>query len=139
MLKFVFGRNYAGKTGYVRQLVADRINGGEEDFIIIVPEQFSYATEKSMLEKVGTNGMLKLEVLSFSRLAELVFEAAGKKNNKPPVDDGVRILTMSLALESMSDKLNIFRKYVSRPQLTSSLFSFATDLKQCTLTPDMLS
>ena len=57
MLNLIFGRNYCNKTEYVRQLVADGITAGKKDYIIIVPEQFSYDTEKGMLEKVGAAGM----------------------------------------------------------------------------------
>lgn len=139
MLNLVLGRNYADKTEYVRNLIAEGVKAGDSGFIIIVPEQFSYATEKGMLEKTGTSGMLNIEVLSFSRLAELVLEASGKNDIRPPVDDGVRMLTMSLALESIGDRLNIFKKYVARPQLTESLVSFATEMKQFSVTPDMLA
>ena len=69
MLNLVLGRNYADKTEYVRNLVAEGVKAGDSGFIIIVPEQFSYATEKGMLEKTGTSGMLNIEVLSFSILS----------------------------------------------------------------------
>ena len=139
MLQLVLGRNYCNKTEYVRALVADRVNKGEAGFIIIVPEQFSYDTEKSMLEKVGSSGMQRLEVLSFSRLAELVLEQTGNRSDKQSVDKGVKMLTMSMALEGLSDRLNIFRKYASRPALTESIVSLATELKQCYVPVDKLS
>lgn len=130
MLNLVFGRNYQNKTEYVRQLVADRVKAGEKDFIIIVPEQFSYDTEKGMLEKVGASGMQSLEVLSFTRLAQLILDETGNTSDRQSVDAGVRILTMSLAIEALCDKLQIFKKYTSRPQLASSIISLASEMKQ---------
>jgi len=138
MLKLVLGRNYCNKTEYVRQLVADAVKSGGSDFIIIVPEQFSYDTEKGMLEKVGASGMQKLEVLSLTRLAELILEETGKKSDKMPVDKGVKILTMSLALEQLSDKLQIFRRYTSRPQLAQSIIALASEMKQYCVGVDAL-
>ena len=138
MLQFVLGRNYADKTEYLRNLAAEKIKNSDEKVIFIIPEQFSYETEKSMLEKVGANGMQRLEVLSLTRLAELCFEQSGGENTKQKVDSGVRMLTMSLALEGLSDSLEIFGGYIDRPVLVESLVSFATELKQCSVTTQML-
>lgn len=139
MLNLILGRNNCDKTEYVRNLVAKKVNGGEGNLIIIVPEQFSFETEKAMLEKVGPKGMLNVEILSLTRLAEVILEECGRVSDKTAVDDGVRMLTMSLALEELSDSLVMFKKHITRPELIANLVSFATELKQCSVTVDMLS
>ena len=68
MLNLILGKTPFVKTEYVRQLVAERAKNGER-CIIIVPEQFSYETEKSMLDLVGAQNMLFVDVLSMTRLA----------------------------------------------------------------------
>ena len=138
MLQLVFGRNYADKTEYLRNLAAEKIKSRDGEIIFIIPEQFSYETEKGMLEKIGSAGMQRLEVLSLSRLAELCLERAGKSSSLRRVDDAVRMLTMNLALAELSDGLEIFKKYGERPALTESLVSFATELKQCSVGVDEL-
>lgn len=139
MLNLILGRNYADKTEYVRRLVADSVRQGGQDYIIIVPEQFSYDTEKSMLEKVGAEGMQSLEVLSLTRLAELILEKTGNASDRQTVDKGVKLLTMSLALEQLKDGLSVFKKYSSRPELTESIVSLATELKQCSVPVERLA
>lgn len=139
MLNLVFGRNISNKTEYLRNLAAEQIKSGKDGFIFIVPEQFSYETEKAILEKVGAKDALCVEVVSLSRLAELVLEEKGLFNSeKQQVDDGVKMMTMSLALEALSDRLDVFKKYITRPALIENLVSFATELKQCSVTVDML-
>ena len=59
MLRFVFGRNGSGKTEYVRKLLSEKLLAGEKGLILIVPEQFSFETERAMLEKVGPKNMLR--------------------------------------------------------------------------------
>lgn len=136
MLNFIVGRNYCDKTEYVREIVKKGIDEGKNNFIIIVPEQFSFETERGMLSKIGAEGMLKVDVLSLSRLAEIIIEESGNKSSKRTVDDGVRMLTMNIALDSLHDELSVFKKYASRPTLTQNLVSLATELKQCDVTTD---
>ncbi len=138
MLNLILGKNPFVKTEYVRRLIAEKAQSGEK-CIIIVPEQFSYETEKSMLDLVGAKDMLSVDVLSMTRLAELILSEHSDPEEKPAADDGVRMMTMSLALESLGDTLEIYKKYVSRPQLIAELVSFATELKQWTVSVDSLA
>lgn len=137
MLNLVLGRNINNKTEYVRNLVTDGIKSGKDGYIFIVPEQFSYETEKAMLDKVGAKGLLNVEVISLSRLANVILEEQGVINGKQQVDDGVKMMTMSLALEALSDSLTVFKKYITRPALVANLVSFATEMKQCSVTVGM--
>ncbi len=138
MLNLILGKNPFVKTEYVRRLIAEKAQSGEK-CIIIVPEQFSYETEKSMLDLVGAKDMLSVDVLSMTRLAELILSEHSDPEEKPVADDGVRMMTMSLALESLGDTLEIYKKYISRPQLIAELVSFATELKQWTVSVDSLA
>lgn len=139
MLNLILGRNGSGKTQYVRSLVADGVKNGGKGYIMIVPEQFSYETEREMLSLTGAENMLKIDVLSLSRLADIILEQYGKNSTKQPVDDGVRLVSMSLAIESLGEKAKIFEKYIKRPQLVSQIVSFATELRHCSVDPAELS
>ena len=111
MLRFVFGRNGSGKTEYVRKLLSEKLLAGEKGLILIVPEQFSFETERAMLEKVGPKNMLNLEILSFSRLAETVLSQFAP-GDKPKIDDGTRAVLMSLALEALGENAEIYKKFI---------------------------
>ena len=137
MLRFVFGRNGSGKTEYVRKLLSEKLLAGEKGLILIVPEQFSFETERAMLEKVGPKNMLNLEILSFSRLAETVLSQFAP-GDKPKIDDGTRAVLMSLALEALGENAEIYKKFINRPALLQSLVTFSTELKQCAVSADEL-
>ncbi len=137
MLRLVLGRNGSGKTEYVRNLLAQKLLAGETGLILIVPEQFSYETEREMLKKVGAKYMMGLEILSFSRLAETVL-AQNRPSALPKITDGMRAVLMSLALESLGERVEIYRKYKTRTSLLQSLVTFSTELKQCAVSPESL-
>lgn len=137
MLRFVFGRNSSGKTEYVRQYIAEKIKKENREFILIVPEQFSFDTEREMLRAIGAKDMLSLEILSFSRLAETVLMQY-KPQLKLKIDDGTRAVLMSRAIEGLSDEIKLYPKFIDKPQLLASLVTFSTELKQCAVTTDLL-
>ena len=69
MLHLILGRSGSGKTQYIRSLLRDLAKQGARDMILLVPEQFSFESERSMLELLGPrDGTCGLEILSFSRL-----------------------------------------------------------------------
>ena len=130
MLRFLLGRNGSGKTKYVRDTLADRLQAGEKGFILLVPEQFSYASERAMLARVGAKHMQELEILSFTRLAETALENESS-SAKPEIDDGMRAVLMRLALDALGEHTRIHRRSAKRLNLLHTLVAFAKELKQC--------
>ena len=53
MLQFVLGRAGSGKTEYMRRLLADRALAGQGGTVMLVPEQYTFETEKAMLRLAG--------------------------------------------------------------------------------------
>lgn len=137
MLRLIFGRAGSGKTEYVRQKLSEKLLAGEGDLLLLVPEQFSFETEREMLKRVGASRMRNLEILTFSRLAENVLAQTGR-DNKPKITDGMRAVMMRIALDSLEDKTEIYKKYKSRTPLLQSLVTFSTELKQCAVNADAL-
>lgn len=138
MLHFILGRANAPKTEYIRNLLTEKILGGQNGFVMLVPEQFSFDTERAMLEKLGAGRMQNIEIVSFSRLADRLLTQNGKID-RPRLNDGTRAVLMSLALEALQDHLDIFKKYVGRPALIEKLLSFTGELKQCAVSPEQLA
>lgn len=137
MLRIITGRTGSGKTRKVRSLIADIAKQEADKSIIIVPEQFSFETERAMLSLLGNRKANNTEVLSFSRLAEKILEKCGKLPQKT-VDDAVRAILMSIAVESLQDKTVSFRKYIKNPALINDLVVFRRELKRCKISPETL-
>ncbi len=106
--------------------------------IIIVPEQFSFETEKGMLELLGNEKINNVEILSFSRIAERLLSQYGKLD-KRIADDGIRAVLMSRAIEAVEDKLTIFNRYKRFPQLIDEILDFHREVKKCGISNELLN
>ena len=88
MLEFVLGRAGTGKTTLLREKAAL----SREQVILLVPEQYTFETERALLEKYGTETANRVKVYSFTRLAEAAFLQYGGNAGKRLTDGGRRIL-----------------------------------------------
>ena len=57
----------------MQEIKQDLQNNLTQKIYIIVPEQFSYATEKRLLETLEYGASVRAEVISFKRLAHRIF------------------------------------------------------------------
>ena len=138
MLNIITGRTGSGKTRYIRNLATEIAKNESGKVIIIVPDQFSFETERGMLELLGNEKINNIEVLSFSRIAERLLRDY-RKITKKFADDATRAVLMSMAIESLQDKLVYYKKYQKNPLLINELLSFNNELKTCCITANQLS
>ena len=89
MLNIITGRTGSGKTRYIRSLAAQSAQEEKGKTVIVVPEQFSFETEKGMLSLLGNEKINNVEIFSFSRLAERLLTDYGRLDKKI-ADDGTR-------------------------------------------------
>ena len=76
MLKFIFGLPCSGKSyNCIQKIKALSING--EQTVLLVPEQFSFESEKQILNALGDSFSLNTCVLSFSKLSDEVSRTVG--------------------------------------------------------------
>ncbi len=109
MLHLVVGRIGCGKTEKIFSEIEKRIDSGEKDILFIVPEQYSFETEKNIITRMGALKGDKVKVFSFTFLAKHLLRLFGE-SDLPELDDSVRAVVMALALEQVSDKLEIYSK-----------------------------
>jgi len=135
MLGFVLGGAGSGKTHYIKEQIKSLIQHNEHKVIVLVPEQYSFETEKAMLKLLGPHQVHKVDVMSFTRLGDMAFRAFGG-SSIPKLDDSGRHLFMSLALEEVKEHLQF---YVSRSEeLIPLMLSMSAELKVCAVSPTVL-
>lgn len=88
MLQLVFGRSGYGKTEYIRNRIADMIDRGETQVLLITPEQYSFISEYSLLEQLGEARAHAVRCLSFSRLCDECDRLYGADGRKPLTKGG---------------------------------------------------
>ncbi len=73
-LQFIIGSSGSGKSCYAYQNIIEQAGlYPEKLFYVIVPEQFTMQTQKTLVEMSPGKGILNIDILSFERLAYRVF------------------------------------------------------------------
>ncbi len=127
MLYFVAGRKNSGKTATVHKLLGDAVSKGEGG-MLIVPKQYTFESDRSILKLLGPRLACEVEVLSFSRLAHAAVKTFGGIA-KPTVKQGVRAIFMSLALRGLEDKLRVFASHKNEMALVNKMLAAYDDMK----------
>ena len=136
MLNIVYGKAGSGKTEYVNKVLTSLAREGCEDLLLVVPEQFSFTAERSMLETLGPVDCNRVEVvMSFSHIAETVRKEYGSAKLKT-IDNGEKILLMSMAINQVADKLEFFSRRVKSKGFVKEMISLCDEFRQNSLTPE---
>ena len=137
MLRLIFGRAGSGKTYAVHSALKECAQGGAEKLMLLVPEQASFENERAMLRLLGEKDARRVSVMSFSRLVDAVQRRCGGFAGRR-LDDGGRSVFMSLAVEQVSDRLEVFRKNAGSTALVSLMLRISAELKMCGITPEAM-
>ncbi len=138
MLQLLLGRSGTGKTRRVLEELTHLARQQDAPtLVLLVPEQFSFESERTLLEALGPRLAGRIRVLSFTRLAETVFREVGGLAGRQ-MDDATRALLMSQALEQVSEQLVLYRRQAASPDYIQSVLSLLSECKQCAITPHQL-
>ncbi len=112
---FVTGRAGSGKSSLLRSMMKNMINGesihGKKSVFLIVPEQFTFETEKELADDFGA-GLLGIGVYSFTTLSEFITEQAGIK--KVFLSPQGRRMLIRRAIHKNASKLRAFASVSSK-------------------------
>lgn len=136
-IKFVIGTAGSGKTYYARQKAAEIALSGNKA-ALLVPEQFSFETERAMLNLLEPKYASDVEVFSFTRLASRVSrQTGGVAGNR--LDDCGRAALINVAMAQVSDYLSLYAAKKKGQDFIASMLTAICEFKSCAITPEMLS
>ena len=136
MLQFITGRSGSGKSEYIIKQLAMH-NGDKNKLLLIVPEQYSFESEKEILHNAGVKKANSIQVLSFTRLADLVFRTAGGVAGRRLSDGGRRVI-MEMAVNACQDQFTVYSNAVKSGRLAEVMMNMANEMKLCRISGDML-
>ncbi|MFQ9894727.1 MAG: PD-(D/E)XK nuclease family protein [Lachnospira sp.] len=132
------GGSGAGKSEYLSRLVCEEsVRRPHDNFIVVVPEQYTMETQKKLVHMHSRKGILNIDVVSFERLAYKVFEELGG-GNRPVLDDTGKNLIIRRVLEKEKKKLDYFGSSIEKTGFVSELKSVISELLQYGITPQQL-
>ncbi|MDD6808194.1 MAG: PD-(D/E)XK nuclease family protein [Oscillospiraceae bacterium] len=137
MLNIITGRSGSGKTTYIHSLLKEKAMRGENKLLLIVPEQFSFASERRILTDLDAKNAQNIEVLSFTRLSNYVNRNLGGLSGNF-ADDDIRLIIMLRALEGLTDKLDLYSKHKKSVSLANQLLVLISEFRRECITPQML-
>jgi ATP-dependent helicase/nuclease subunit B len=136
MLRLVMGRSGSGKSRFALDKAEEAMNDGRKA-VVIVPEQFTFETERSLLRSAGPSSCLNIEVLSFSRMAHKVASGYGGFAGRY-IDNCGRAILMHKAITEVTDRLKIYGRQAGYPSFAKTMVETASEYKLCSVTPEML-
>lgn len=136
MLQFILGRASSGKTYAITQKIAESVSKGESP-VLLVPEQFSFESEKNILDFVGDAAAQKVSVLSFTRICDEVERICGGVCGES-ITDADRIILMKRAIRNSYDSLKRFKKYVNSSSFANLMVDTVEEFKTAFVTAEDL-
>ena len=139
MLQLVLGRAGYGKTEFVFRKIKELIESGEENILLLIPEQFSFVSEGRLLRDLGEDRINLVESLSFSRLGVEISSRYGG-DELPVLTKGARAVMMKRAIEMVQDSLCLFNRNITSNSFIDSVLKIYDEMKSCRVsTDDILS
>ena len=138
MLHLLKGRAGSGKTAKMREIISQMAENGGSRPLLLVPEQFSFETERMMLELLGPKNLKNIDIFSCPRMAFSELQKSGLSNLKT-ADNGLKAAIMSEALLQLEGKLNIFSNVRHNSTALSPLVDFCKELKYCCIDSNTLT
>lgn len=135
MFQLILGRAGSGKTEWIRRMLREKAQRDTGPLFLLVPEQFSFESERSMLRLLGPAGARRVEVVSFTRLADTVMRAYGGLAGRR-LDDCGRSVFMSMALEECAGQLVFYRQRGAEADFVQLMLGAVAEFKMGGISPD---
>lgn len=137
-IRFIFGRAGAGKSYYCLNQIKKKLNNDENNkLIMLVPDQYTFQTEKKLIEYIGEKALLRAEVLSFKRMATRVFDKCGGRAIDVIQDSGKNMLIYKL-LKDKGEELQYFNRISKQQGFIGIVSKSITEFKKYNISEEIL-
>ena len=129
-LQFIIGSSGAGKSYFSYQrIIEESLRHPEKNYYVIVPEQFTMQTQKTLVEMHPGKGILNIDILSFERLAYRVFEETGGDNRKVLEDTG-KSMVLQKMVQQHRKELAYLGSQMNKPGYLDEVKSLLSEFMQ---------
>ena len=134
MLTLLLGTDWTANRDFVLRQVSKDVAAQKTGVVLIVPELISHDTERRFCAVAGDTASRFAEVLTFTRLAKRVADAAGF-GAPACMDNGGRLVTMASATRQLHSKLKAYAAVETRPEFLIGLLDAVDEFKRCCISP----
>ncbi len=132
-LTFICGRSGSGKSTAVLEGIRESLLSGRRSFLI-VPEQQAVVWESRAARCLPPSAALQLEIVNFTRLANLVFRTVGGLSYRYITKGGKAALMWS-ALRTVSPSLRFYGGEGRTDRIVPALLTASSEMKRAGVTP----
>ncbi len=137
-LQLIVGSGGSGKsTALFTSVIEGAIANPNENFYVIVPEQFTMHTQRQLVDLHPRHSITNIDVLSFQRLAYRVFEELGVESLEVLEETGKYLLLRRICQEKRGE-LKVLASSVERPGTITQIKSLISELMQYNIAPEDL-
>ncbi len=137
-LQLILGGSGSGKSYQLyKRIIKESMEDLHNNYLIIVPEQFSMETQKDLVRLHPKNGIINIDVLSFGRLAYRVFEELSVRQ-RPVLDDTGKNLVLRKMMGKYQKDLSLYGSKLNIPGFISEIKSMLSELYQYGIGPEEL-
>ena len=133
-LRLIYGRAGTGKSQFCFDEIRKRIKE-EKKIYVITPEQFSFTSEKKLLDSLENEAVINAEVITFNRMAYRVMSEVGGLKKVHLSKSGKAMLIHSI-LASTSSNLKVLTKSEENIELVNNSIK---EFKKHNITVDKLN
>ena len=132
MLEILFGRAGSGKTTRIIHEIEKNVSEKKKTYLI-VPEQQVYISER-MLASLPPSSALYFEVVSFSRLAHVIFGEYGGLTGTN-ISTGIKNLVMWQTLREVAPFLHVYKNIKADKNFCSLMLGLIEEFRMNLVTP----
>ncbi len=134
-IRYIFGRAARGKSYLALEEIKEKLKEeGDNKLILLVPEQFTLQAERDLIEKQNLKGIMRAQVLSFTRLAHSVFSEVGGLTRVPINELGKSMILRKVADESLKE-LSIYKSIAKQDGFINKVNELICQMKQHDIGP----
>ena len=138
-LQFILGTPGSGKSRCLFQkIIEESLQHPEQNFLLIVPEQFSMQTQTELVRLHPRGGILNIDVLSLNRLAYRIFDETGADIHELLEESGKSIVLRRISLEKKKE-MPYLGRHLRKPGSIAEIKSVLSELMQYDVSPEALT
>ncbi|MCR5419180.1 MAG: PD-(D/E)XK nuclease family protein [Lachnospiraceae bacterium] len=131
----VAGPSGSGKSTYVyEEMIREAIAHPDRQFILVVPDQYSMSATRRICSLHPRQGILNIDVLSFSRLIHRIGDEVGRKMHAVLDDTGKNLILRRVAMEH-EEELGFLKGRMKRPGYIHEVKSQISEFYQYDIAP----
>ena len=129
-VRYLTGRNSTAKSKQIFAEIKQTLHSGTENrMVLLVPDQFTFQTERDLIRSLDMPGIMQVEVLSFNRLGERVINEGGGRT-RTTIDEQGKHMVLRKVINDNLHRLGTYSKVAEHPGFVEQLSELIAEIKR---------